>query len=102
MNYFKHKTSIIDKGCKIGKGSKIWHWSHISKKSLIGQNCNLGQNVFVGENARGSAVDTNASIAIGYNVVGVGNFYTPFIVSLLKLLFLLLKQRLMLLALELL
>ena len=29
MKYFKHKTSIIDKGCKIGKGSKIWLLSQL-------------------------------------------------------------------------
>ncbi len=49
MIFFKHKTSLIDKNCKIGKETKIWHWSHISKNSKIGNNCTIGQNVFVGE-----------------------------------------------------
>ena len=71
MKYFKHKTSIIDKGCKIGKGSKIWHWSHISKKSIIGENCNLGQNVYVGENVKignNVKIQNNVSIYQGVKI----------------------------------
>ncbi len=71
MKYFKHKTSIIDKNCKIGKETKIWHWSHISKKSLIGKNCNLGQNVFVGENVKignNVKIQNNVSIYQGVEI----------------------------------
>ena len=71
MNYFKHKTSIIDKDCKIGKGSKIWHWSHISKNSSIGKNCNLGQNVFIGENVKignNVKIQNNVSIYQGVEI----------------------------------
>ena len=50
MKYFKHRTSIIDKNCKIGKDTKIWHWSHISNNVNIGKNCVIGQNVFIGDN----------------------------------------------------
>ncbi len=50
MKYFKHRTSIIDKNCKIGKNTKIWHWSHISENVKIGENCIIGQNVFIGNN----------------------------------------------------
>ena len=71
MKYFKHKTSIIDKGCKIGNGSKIWQWTHISKESLIGENCNLGQNVFVGENVKignNVKIQNNVSIYQGVEI----------------------------------
>ncbi len=52
MKFYKHKTSFIDKNCKIGNETKIWHWSHISKNSIIGQNCTIGQNVYIGEKVR--------------------------------------------------
>ena len=44
MNYFKHKTAIIDEGAKIGCNSKIWHFTHICSKAKIGSNVIIGQN----------------------------------------------------------
>lgn len=71
MNFFKHKTSIIDSNCKIGKDSKIWHWSHISKNSVIGAKSNIGQNVYVGENVKiGSNVKIQNNVSI-YNGVTI-------------------------------
>tara|TARA_B100001939_G_C16915597_1_gene606731 strand:- start:754 stop:1305 length:552 start_codon:yes stop_codon:yes gene_type:complete len=52
MNYFKHKTSIIDENCIIGENTKIWHWTHISKNTEIGRDCTIGQNVFIGESVK--------------------------------------------------
>ena len=71
MTYFKHKTSIIDKNCKIGKNTKIWHWTHISKNSIIGFNCNIGQNVFIGENVtigNNVKIQNNVSIYEGVTI----------------------------------
>jgi len=45
--FYAHKTSIIDRGAKIGNDTKIWHFSHIMKGAQIGKGCNLGQNVVV-------------------------------------------------------
>lgn len=47
MDYFSHKSAIIDKGCHIGSGTKIWHFSHIMTGATIGKECNIGQNVVV-------------------------------------------------------
>ena len=71
MNYYKHKTSIIDKGSKVGKNTKIWHWTHISKNTKIGSNCNIGQNVFVGENVsigNNVKIQNNVSIYQGVKI----------------------------------
>lgn len=47
MDYFVHKTAVVDTGCKIGKGTKVWHFCHLMATAVIGENCNLGQNVMV-------------------------------------------------------
>ena len=68
MNYYKHKTAIVDKPCQIGEGTKIWHFSHIMTNCHIGQKCNIGQNVVVspevvlGNNVK---VQNNVSIYTG-------------------------------------
>jgi len=68
MNYFKHKTAIVDFECQIGDGTKIWHFSHVMKNSKIGENCTIGQNVVVapyvtlGDNVK---VQNNVSIYTG-------------------------------------
>ena len=49
--YFKHHSSEVDEGAKIGQGTKIWHFCHVSGGAKIGKNCSLGQNVFVGNQA---------------------------------------------------
>lgn len=46
-DFFKHESSYVDEGCKIGKGTKIWHFSHIMSGCRIGCDCNIGQNVVV-------------------------------------------------------
>jgi UDP-2-acetamido-3-amino-2,3-dideoxy-glucuronate N-acetyltransferase len=71
MKYFKHKTAIVDKNCKIGSNCKIWHWSHISKGAKIGKNSKLGQNVYVGENViigSGVKIQNNVSIFSGVEI----------------------------------
>ncbi|ARV06928.1 N-acetyltransferase [Polaribacter sp. SA4-10] len=68
INYFAHKTAVIDKGCSIGEDTKIWHFSHIMPNCIIGKACNIGQNVVVspevilGNNVK---VQNNVSIYTG-------------------------------------
>ena len=68
MNYFAHKTAVIDQGSSIGKDTKIWHFSHIMPDCTIGERCNIGQNVVVspkvvlGNNVK---VQNNVSIYTG-------------------------------------
>lgn len=49
MNFFKHKTAIVDEGATIGEGCRIWHFVHVSGGARIGERCSLGQNVYVGD-----------------------------------------------------
>lgn len=65
MKYFKHKTSVVDKGAIIGAGTKIWHFSHIMSGAEIGENCILGQNVFIAATAKignGVKIQNNVSV----------------------------------------
>ncbi len=68
MNYFAHKTAVIDDNCIIGEGTKIWHFTHVMSNSTLGKGCNLGQNVVVspqvvlGDNVK---VQNNVSIYTG-------------------------------------
>jgi UDP-2-acetamido-3-amino-2,3-dideoxy-glucuronate N-acetyltransferase len=65
MEYFKHKTAIIDEGCLIGAGTKIWHFSHIMPHCKIGDNCNIGQNVVISpEVVLGNNVKVQNNISI--------------------------------------
>lgn len=68
MNYYAHKTAVIDEGCDIGKGTKIWHFSHIMPNSIIGEGCNIGQNVVISPDVRlgkNVKVQNNVSIYTG-------------------------------------
>ena len=47
MSYYKHESSVIDPGAKIGDGSRIWHFSHVCSGATIGKGVSLGQNSFV-------------------------------------------------------
>lgn len=68
MDYFAHKTAVIDGNTSIGSGTRIWHFSHIMPNSKIGINCNIGQNVVIspdvilGNNVK---VQNNVSIYTG-------------------------------------
>ena len=68
LDFYAHKTAIVDKGSSIGKGTKIWHFSHIMSNCQIGEKCNIGQNVVVspgvilGDNVK---VQNNVSIYTG-------------------------------------
>jgi UDP-2-acetamido-3-amino-2,3-dideoxy-glucuronate N-acetyltransferase len=68
IDYFAHKTAVIDENCSIGKHTKIWHFSHIMSNAVIGEQCNIGQNVVVspevilGNNVK---VQNNVSIYTG-------------------------------------
>ena len=63
MDYFVHKTAIVDDGAAIGADTKIWHWVHVSAGARIGQKCSLGQNVFIG-----NKVDIGNNVKIQNNV----------------------------------
>lgn len=70
MNYFVHKTSIIDENCQIGEATKIWHWTHVSSNVNIGKNCVLGQNVFIGKNVKiGNNVKIQNNVSIFEGVI---------------------------------
>lgn len=68
MNYFAHKTAVIDENCIIGEGTKIWHFSHIMSGCTIGEQCNIGQNVVIspqvvlGKNVK---IQNNVSVYTG-------------------------------------
>ncbi len=67
-NYFKHKSSFVDKNSVIGDGTKIWHFSHVMSDTIIGKKCNIGQNVVIspgvtlGNNVK---IQNNVSIYTG-------------------------------------
>lgn len=68
MDYFVHKSAIIDQGASIGNGTKIWHFSHIMSPCTIGEGCNIGQNVVVSPNVilgNNVKVQNNVSIYTG-------------------------------------
>ncbi len=68
LNYFVHKTSIIDDHVTIGEGTKIWHFSHVLSGSRIGERCNIGQNVVIGSDVtigKQCKIQNNVSIYKG-------------------------------------
>ncbi len=70
MDYFVHKSAIIDKGASIGNGTKIWHFSHIMSACIIGEGCNIGQNVVVSPNVTlGNNVKVQNNVSIYTGVV---------------------------------
>lgn len=71
MDYFVHKTSIVDDNVKIGAGTKIWHFSHIQSGAVVGSDCSLGQNVNISNNVTigdGVRVQNNVSIYEGVSI----------------------------------
>ncbi|MFA5713488.1 MAG: acyltransferase [Bacteroidales bacterium] len=68
MDYFAHKSAVIDDGATIGSGTKIWHFSHLMEGCRVGERCNIGQNVVIspgvilGSNVK---VQNNVSIYTG-------------------------------------
>lgn len=71
MDYYKHETSIVDEGCKIGSETKIWHFSHILAGTVIGERCSFGQNCVVGPKVKvgcGVKVQNNVSIYEGIEI----------------------------------
>ena len=64
--YFKHPSSYVDDGARIGEGTKIWHFCHIQGTARIGRNCSLGQNVNVaGIVGDGCRIQNNVSVYEG-------------------------------------
>ncbi len=63
--YYRHQSSYVDQGARVGAGTKIWHFSHVMSGARIGGKCSLGQNVNVGGSAvlgNGVKVQNNVSI----------------------------------------
>jgi len=76
MDYFLHKTAIVDKGAIIGKDTKIWHWSHVCNGAVIGKKCSLGQNVFVGNKVLiGDNVSMQNNVSVYDNVTIEDNVF---------------------------
>ncbi len=68
MNYYKHESSYVDEGCRIGAGTKIWHFSHIMSGCTIGEDCNIGQNVVISPDVvlgRNVKIQNNVSVYTG-------------------------------------
>lgn len=71
MDYFVHKTSIVDDNVIIGTGTKIWHFSHIQSGAVVGSGCSFGQNVNISNNVTigdGVKVQNNVSIYEGVSM----------------------------------
>ena len=65
LDYFVHKTAIVDDGAIIGQGTRIWHFSHIMSHAELGENCIIGQNVFVGKSVKlGDLVKVQNNVSI--------------------------------------
>lgn len=65
MNFFIHKTAIVDDGAAIGENTKIWHFSHICEEANLGKNVTVGQNVFISNKVKvgdGCKIQNNVSI----------------------------------------
>lgn len=70
MEFFAHKTAVIDDGCKIGKDTKIWHFSHIMPNCELGYKCNIGQNVVVSPGVKlGNNVKVQNNVSIYTGVI---------------------------------
>jgi len=73
MDYFKHKTAIVEEGVRIGKNTKIWHFVHVREGAKIGKNCTLGKGVYIGKNV---IIGDNCKIQNSVNIyqgVEIGN-----------------------------
>jgi UDP-2-acetamido-3-amino-2,3-dideoxy-glucuronate N-acetyltransferase len=46
MNYFVHKTAIVDSS-DIGDGTRIWDFCNVLKGARIGRNCNICHGCFI-------------------------------------------------------
>lgn len=67
-DYFKHASSIVDAGARIGDDTRIWHYTHVSAGAQIGRSCTLGQNVYVAERVTigdGVKIQNNVSVYDG-------------------------------------
>jgi acetyltransferase-like isoleucine patch superfamily enzyme len=59
MNYFKHKTALVDKKAKIGKGTRLWAFTNVKAGAVIGRDCNICDGSFV---EGGAVVGDNVTI----------------------------------------
>ena len=62
---FRHESSYVDEGARVGNETRIWHFSHVMKGATIGAKCSIGQNVNIGGHAvigNGVKIQNNVSI----------------------------------------
>lgn len=59
MNYFKHKTALVDKKARIGKGTRLWAFTNVQAGAVIGGNCNICDGSFV---EKGAVIGNNVTI----------------------------------------
>ncbi|MBI5415333.1 MAG: N-acetyltransferase [Candidatus Omnitrophica bacterium] len=59
MNYFKHKTALVDKKARIGKGTRLWAFTNVKAGAVIGCNCNICDGSFV---EGGAVIGDNVTI----------------------------------------
>lgn len=63
--FYRHESSYVDQGARVGRNTKIWHFSHVMGGAKIGARCSLGQNVNVGGGAvigDGVKIQNNVSV----------------------------------------
>lgn len=72
--FWKHKTTEIQKGTRIGKGTKIWQNCQILKGAQIGENCIIGHNCFISSKAKiGNRVKLESNIDV-WDLVTLRNY----------------------------
>lgn len=59
MNYFKHKTALVDKKAQIGKGTRLWAFTNVKAGAVIGRDCNICDGSFV---EGGAVIGNNVTI----------------------------------------
>ncbi len=76
MDYFKHKTALVDKKAKIGKGTRLWAFTNVKAGAVIGRACNICDGSFVeGGAVIGDNVTVKHHVAVfGGVAIGDGVF----------------------------
>lgn len=68
MDYFAHKSAVVDIDTQIGTGCKIWHFCHILSGTVLGNDVSVGQNCVIGPNVcigKGCKIQNNVSVYEG-------------------------------------
>ncbi len=59
MDYFKHKTALVDPKAQIGQGTRLWAFTNVQAGAVIGGHCNICDGSFV---EKGAIVGNNVTI----------------------------------------